>query len=166
MMCMGGLGKHESPTEGECRHDEAGQKRHDDLQDAGRERSAKTLYILRMEAVVIVLTTLPDAESAKTLADSILRARLAACVTRLPGAQSRYWWQDRIEEAQEELLLIKTTDDRTKALQAHIRAHHPYETPECLCLGVASGLPEYLQWVRQETTPHPTASSTDQSSSS
>jgi periplasmic divalent cation tolerance protein len=119
-----------------------------------------------MESIVIVLTTVPDAESAKTLADSILRARLAACVTRLPGAQSRYWWQERIEEAQEELLLIKTTDDLTQALQAHIRAHHPYETPECLCLGVASGLPEYLQWVRQETTPHPTADRTDQSSSS
>jgi periplasmic divalent cation tolerance protein len=118
-----------------------------------------------MEQIVIVLTTAPDAESAKTLADGMLLSRLAACVTRLPGATSQYWWAGKIETAQEELLLIKTANDRLEDLKTYIQTHHPYETPECLCVAADSGLAAYLQWVRQETLPQPTRTP-DQSSSS
>lgn len=118
-----------------------------------------------MESIVIVLTTAPDTESAITLADGMLSSRLAACVTRLPTATSHYWWAGKIETAQEQLLLIKTAGDRVDALKTYIQTHHPYDTPEFLCVAADSGLAAYLQWVRQETLPQPSQAQ-DQSSSS
>ena len=118
-----------------------------------------------MEQIVIVLTTTPDSESAKTLADGMLSSRLAACVTRLPAATSHYWWGGKIETAQEELLLIKTAGDRVEALKEYLQTHHPYETPEFLCINADSGLASYLQWVRQETLPQPSQKQVQSSSS-
>lgn len=100
---------------------------------------------------VLVLSTAPDEASARRIARMLLEARLAACVNLLPQAHSMYWWQGRIEEAAEWLLLIKSTRTRLPALQAAMREHHPYDVPECLALDITAGLPDYLQWLVQET---------------
>jgi periplasmic divalent cation tolerance protein len=105
-----------------------------------------------MEAL-LVLTNLPDAESARTLADHIVSARLAACVNILPPCRSVYRWQGAIEQAEEVPLLVKTTAERYPALEAAIRARHPHELPEIIAVPIARGLPGYLAWVAAETTP-------------
>jgi len=50
-------------------------------------------------------------------------------------------------------VLIKTSTKRYPALEAAIRANHPYELPEIIAVPVERGLPEYLGWVAQETRP-------------
>lgn len=102
---------------------------------------------------VLVLSTAPDEAAARHIAQALLEARVAACVNLLPGAASMYWWQGRIEAASEWLLLIKTVRSRLAALQAVLSEIHPYEVPECVALDIAGGLPEYLQWLAQETAP-------------
>ncbi len=62
-----------------------------------------------------------------------------------------YRWQDAIESAQEIPLLIKATETGYAALEAAIRAAHPYELPEIIAVPIAYGLPEYLDWVVAET---------------
>jgi len=100
-----------------------------------------------------VLTNLPDAASARTLARALVEARLAACVNILGPCQSVYRWQGQIEEATEIPVLIKTTAERYAALEAAIRRQHPYELPEIIAVPIQHGLPDYLAWVTTETTP-------------
>ena len=103
--------------------------------------------------VLLVLTNLPDADSAHALAAHLVETRLAACVNVLAPAKSVYRWDGAIETATEVPLLIKTTAGRYDALEAAIRAQHPYELPEIVAVPVTHGLPGYLDWVRTETTP-------------
>lgn len=103
---------------------------------------------------LLVITNLPDAEAARLLASALVEQRLAACVNILAPCTSVYRWQGTIETATEVPLLIKTTTARYDALEAAIRAKHPYELPEILAVPVASGLPAYLGWVAEETTPN------------
>ncbi len=101
---------------------------------------------------LVVLTNLPDEASARTLAAYLVEERLAACVNILAPCRSVYHWQGQIEESGEVPLLIKTTAARYAALEAAIRAGHPYELPEIVAVPVVAGLPEFLNWVHMETT--------------
>lgn len=100
---------------------------------------------------LLVLTTLPDAASAQALATTLVTERLAACVNLLAPCRSTYRWQGAIESAEEVPLLIKTTTERYPALEAAIRARHPYELPEIVAVPIDCGLPQYLAWVAAET---------------
>jgi len=104
-----------------------------------------------MTQALLVLTNLPDAASAEALAHELVRQRLAACVNILPAVKSVYRWQGALEQAEETPLLIKTGAARYEALQAAIRAAHPYEVPEIIALPIAAGLPAYLDWIARES---------------
>ncbi len=104
-----------------------------------------------MEQVLLVLTNLPDAESARSLARVLVESRLAACVNLMPGVQSVYRWQGEIEQASEIALLIKTTQKHYAQLQQAIISHHPYEFPEVIALPISNGYAPYLHWVATET---------------
>lgn len=103
------------------------------------------------DTVHLLLSTCPDAASAETIARALVGERLAACVTRLPGAVSLYEWQGELEQAEEVQLLIKTRGDRLPQAIARVRELHPYELPEALALPISAGLPAYLDWVRLQT---------------
>lgn len=107
--------------------------------------------------ILLVLTNLPNADAARRLADRLVGQRLAACVNILAPCRSVYRWQGRVEDATETPLLIKTTAVRYEALEAAIRADHPYELPEIVAVPIAHGLPGYLAWVAAETTPETTS---------
>lgn len=101
---------------------------------------------------LLVLTNLPDAEAARALAGRLVEERLAACVNILAPCMSVYRWQGGVEQAPEVPLLIKSTAARYAALEAAIRAAHPYALPEIVALPVDRGLPDYLAWVAAETS--------------
>lgn len=105
--------------------------------------------------VVIVTTTLDDREAALTLGRGAVEARLAACAQVGGPISSSYWWQGRVEDAQEWTLTLKTAADRADALVEHLVAAHPYEVPEVLVTPVTGGHPGYLTWLRRETTGSP-----------
>jgi periplasmic divalent cation tolerance protein len=99
----------------------------------------------------LVITNLPDRESAGKLAHLLIEKRLAACVNVLSPCRSVYRWKGKIEDAEEFPMLIKTTHTRYAELEAAIRAAHPYELPEIIAVPLAGGLPAYLEWVEAET---------------
>jgi periplasmic divalent cation tolerance protein len=111
---------------------------------------------------LLVFTNLPDEASAQALATDLVTERLAACVNVLAPCRSTYRWQGAIESALEIPLLIKTTTERYAALEAAIRAGHPYELPEIIAVPIAHGLPEYLTWVVTETRAEPTIEAADE----
>ena len=98
---------------------------------------------------LIVFCSCPDVDSAGRLADTLVEERLAACVTRLPGATSVYRWEGAVQRDTEVLLIIKTTAERLANLTARIEALHPYEVPEVLAVPVAGGAERYLAWLGQ-----------------
>ena len=104
-----------------------------------------------MDEVILVFTNLPDRESAQRVADALIESRAAACVNILAQCTSVYRWQGKLETANEVPLLIKTSRQTYSRLETVIRAHHPYELPEIIAVPVTAGLPDYLQWVSQET---------------
>lgn len=102
---------------------------------------------------LLVFTTLPDTASAQALAEHLVGARVAACVSVQSPCRSVYRWQGQVERADEVPLLIKTTASRYAALEAEIRARHPYAVPEIVALPIQRGLPAYLAWLATETDP-------------
>ena len=104
-------------------------------------------------ATLLVLTNLPDRAVADRLADSLIAQRLAACVNILAPCRSVYRWKGKVENAEEHPVLIKTTRDRYAALEAAVRAGHPYELPEIIAVPLAAGFTAYLDWVAAETRP-------------
>ena len=97
---------------------------------------------------VIALSTCPDDACARSIAESLVTQRLAACVNRLSGVRSTYIWDGRLQDDAEVLLIIKTTAARLPALEARLKALHPYELPELVLLRVEGGSGAYLDWIR------------------
>ncbi len=102
--------------------------------------------------VLIVFSTFPDEASARKTATRLVEERVAACVSILPGLTSIYRWQEKLEQADETLIMIKTTQEAYSQLESSLKACHPYELPEIIAVGADTGLPGYLHWVAQETT--------------
>jgi periplasmic divalent cation tolerance protein len=95
----------------------------------------------------VIFTTCPDSAVAETIARALVEERLAACVNILPAMQSIYTWRSKTETESEHLLIIKATESRYPAIEARIRALHPYELPEIIAVRLADGLPAYLTWL-------------------
>jgi len=100
---------------------------------------------------LVVLTNLPDRAAAQRLADALIEKRLAACINILAPCRSVYRWKGAVQHDEEHPVLIKTTRERYHALEAAIRAAHPYELPEIVAVPIERGLAAYLQWVEAET---------------
>lgn len=102
-------------------------------------------------AVLLVFSSFPDEQAARAVAAQLVESRLAACVSVLAGSRSVYRWKGAIEESGEVPVLIKTSAACYAALEAALRASHPYELPEIVAVPVERGLPAYLEWVAGET---------------
>lgn len=99
--------------------------------------------------VVIVQTSLPDADSADRIAGILVDEQLAACVTRIGGAVSRYRWNDVVQRDDEVLLLCKTMLPRYEALRTRLLELHPYELPEIVAVEAAAAHGPYRDWVER-----------------
>ena len=108
-----------------------------------------------MQQAAIAFCACPNTVTAARIARALVEERLAACVNVLPGVHSVYRWQDKVEQADEVLLLIKTVPARLDALVARVRALHPHELPEVVVVEVAGGLPAYLDWIAMQTATTP-----------
>ena len=96
---------------------------------------------------VLVLTTVGAAFDAKSLARELVDLRVAACVNILPAVQSIYRWKNAIEDDAEQLLVIKSVEERLPELKAALFQRHPYEVPEFLVVQVAELSADYREWL-------------------
>ncbi len=102
--------------------------------------------------VVIVMVTTASQDEAIKIADQVVGARLAACASMIPTVHSIYWWEGKMMNDQESLLLIKTTSEKFNSLEEAIRKIHSYKVPEIIAIPVNNGFPPYLEWVLRETS--------------
>lgn len=102
---------------------------------------------------VIVLTTTSADFDARALARELVEARVAACVNIVERIQSIYRWEGRVTDDAEQLLIIKTSDERVPALREELFKRHPYEVPEFVVVPVAETSDAYGAWVLQSVAP-------------
>ena len=100
-----------------------------------------------MTDIRLVVTTAGSADEARRIAEALLRGKLAACVNILPKVSSIYQWKGKVEESDEWMLWIKTTQAAAEEVCDTIKKLHSYELPECLCLAIEDGSTEYLRWL-------------------
>ncbi|KAB2646369.1 MAG: divalent-cation tolerance protein CutA [Verrucomicrobia bacterium] len=101
------------------------------------------------EEVLTVFTTWPDLDTARTAARTLVEEKLAACGNIVPGVESVYRWEGKVETGAEVLVVFKTVIGSYQMFETRLRALHPYQVPEVLALRVTDGLPAYLRWVEQ-----------------
>lgn len=99
------------------------------------------------EESILVLSTFPDAETARRIGRTVVEEKLAACVNILPQIESIYRWKEAIESSNEVLALIKSTTWKYQLLKARILELHPYEVPEVISVRIDAGHLAYLRWI-------------------
>lgn len=103
-------------------------------------------------AGMVVFVTVPQ-DKATALAKVILKEKLVACVNIIKNVQSYFWWEGKIVEEKEAMLIIKTKKTLFKSLEKTIKEHHPYTVPEIIGLEIKKINKNYLDWLIQETPP-------------
>ena len=101
-------------------------------------------------AAWVVFTTAPDKKTATRLAQGLVREKLAACVTQVPGAVSTYRWKGKVARSKETLLTIKTSGKKLKPAMHFLEKTHPYDVPELLAVRVGAGSKKYLKWLQNQ----------------
>jgi periplasmic divalent cation tolerance protein len=107
-----------------------------------------------MERAVLVYTTWPSIVEAERAGRSIVERRLAACVNILPGMISHYWWEGKLERAEEIVMIVKTLASLGEAVRKAVKEAHSYKTPSIMVLPVESVDAEYYAWIVKETNGH------------
>ena len=108
-----------------------------------------------MERAVLVYTTWPSVVEAEKAGRAIVERRLAACVNIVPGMISHYWWEGKIERAEEAVMIFKTRAALAEAVGSAVRGVHPYTTPAIMVLPVEAADPDYQKWILAETRAAP-----------
>ena len=96
---------------------------------------------------MVVLSTAPDEAVGARIASALVERRLAACVNIVEGVRSLYWWEGKVRDDAEVLLICKTDDAHVTELTAALEELHPYDCPEVVALPVTGGSAAYLSWI-------------------
>src|ERR1700733_12948925 len=104
-----------------------------------------------MERAVFVYTTYPSLVVAEPAGWSLVQRRRGACVKKLPGQVSYYWWQGEVERGDEVVMIIKTRAALAEAVRLAVKEMHSYTTPAVLVIPVESVDPDYQAWIMRET---------------
>jgi len=106
---------------------------------------------------IVVLITCGSGDEASTVAGALLERRLVACVNRVTGVQSEFWWKGARDRAEEVLLIAKTHRELWPRVLACVWEHHTYQVFEAIALPIIEGNPDYLEWIRETTIDAPSS---------
>lgn len=101
-----------------------------------------------VDGELIVLVTSPK-DIAESLATTLVEEHLAACVNIVPGVTSIFFWEGKVCQEAEVLLLIKTTKSSWNQLMARVKELHTYDIPEIVGLPITEGFQPYLDWLNK-----------------
>ena len=96
---------------------------------------------------LVVLSTVPDEAEASRLASALVDGKLAACVNIVGPVRSVYWWEGKVQNDSEVLMICKTDEDHLDSLTRTVLDMHPYTCPEVVALSIVGGAPDYLAWI-------------------
>jgi periplasmic divalent cation tolerance protein len=98
--------------------------------------------------IQLFYVTCPDTETAKKISMALLQEGLIACANILPGMESLYWWEGKIDSAKEVVLILKSAAVQSSRIIARVESLHPYNTPCILTLPIEKGSEAYIRWLK------------------
>jgi periplasmic divalent cation tolerance protein len=104
-----------------------------------------------MDAVLLYITA-PNREEAISVARDLVNSRAVACANIIEHATALYWWQGRVEQESEVLIVAKTMAGHVEKVTARVKAMHEYDVPCVVAVPITGGNPDYLAWIEKETT--------------
>ena len=96
---------------------------------------------------ILVMITTSSREEAEKIAKALLEKKLIACANIFGPASSRFWWQGKIDEAEEYVVFMKTEEALFEEVAKHVKRLHSYEIPEIIALPIIKGFKPYLEWI-------------------
>ncbi|MGC8926449.1 MAG: divalent-cation tolerance protein CutA [Myxococcota bacterium] len=99
------------------------------------------------DKAIIVFVTTPSHSDAADIARTIVSERLAACVNIISGVRSIFYWDEKVQDEQETLMIIKSSEGLFEDLKRRIIMTHPYSVPEIISVEIKEGNQEYLNWI-------------------
>ncbi len=96
---------------------------------------------------MIVLVTAQNSSQAKRIGQALLEAHVIACVNIVPGVQSLFWWQGKVDSSKEVLMVMKTQKRCFNKIVTIVKRLHSYQTPEIVALPIVLGERAYMQWL-------------------
>lgn len=104
-----------------------------------------------MKKFNFVYITAKNQAEAKAIGRRLVEERLAACANIINNMESFYWWEGKVQNGQEVVLIVKTKEDLVPELIAKVKSLHSYECPCVVSLPIVDGNKEFLDWINDET---------------
>jgi len=98
--------------------------------------------------LIIVLMTASSKKEAEDITHKLLEERLIACANIVDNVSSLFWWKQKIEQENETLVVMKSSEKMFKQLTQRIQQLHSYQVPEILALPIVAGSQPYLDWMK------------------
>ena len=103
------------------------------------------------KSAIIIFITASSEEEAKKVATALVNEKLVACVNIIPKIHSIYWWEDKVCQDDEVMLIAKSKQSLFPAIMDRVKSLHSYKVPEIISFPISEGLPEYLNWIEEVT---------------
>lgn len=101
---------------------------------------------------VVILVTAANKKEAKMIACALIKEKLAACANIIENLHSIFWWQGKVDNAKEALLIVKTRKALMNKLIKKVKSLHSYKVPEIIALPIIYGDKKYLKWINESTS--------------
>lgn len=100
---------------------------------------------------MVVLITAPNEDEAVKISKTLVEEKLAGCVNIIRNIRSVYFWQDKIEDEPEVLMIVKTKSELFEELEKRVKSLHSYTVPEIIGIKIKKGSESYLNWLNEVT---------------
>lgn len=104
-----------------------------------------------MTQVLEVSTAAPTRKAAWRLAESAIKAGLAAGGQVSGPTTSFFWHEGEFGQGEEWKVSFKTTEARYPDLEAHLIANHEWSNPEVTAVPLVRASAPYVEWVERVT---------------
>lgn len=98
---------------------------------------------------IVIFVTVSNKKEAKNIAQQLIKNKLAACVNIVEKIESLFWWQGKVDQAKETLLIVKSKKEKLAKIIKVVKSLHSYEAPEIIALPVIGGYKPYLNWINE-----------------
>jgi periplasmic divalent cation tolerance protein len=105
---------------------------------------------MEASSCIVLLITTATAEEAQRISRVLLEQKKVACVNILPRVNSLFWWQGKLDSAEESLLIVKTKASQLSEIVPLVKELHSYDIPELIALPIIGGNQDYLEWMEKE----------------
>ena len=102
------------------------------------------------DPIMLFYVTVPNLDTAQKIAKHLLKRKLIACANIFPPHTSVYEWKGEIKTEQEQVIILKTREQKAPSVETEVKALHPYDCPCIVQLKPHSCNSEFLHWLLEQ----------------